>query len=103
VRSAAQCRGLRECGPHISRIERRRGSLAAMGKGRDGAVFQEMRREAVPQDMNAHPLVDTGGRARRTASGVRDVGLDRFVPERNFEVIAGKVLNLDGSQSCWFC
>jgi len=40
VRSAAQCCGLRACGPHISRIERRRGSLAAMGKARDGWVWR---------------------------------------------------------------
>lgn len=39
VMSAAQCFGSRECGPHISRIERRRGSLAAMGKARDAEAF----------------------------------------------------------------
>ena len=50
VRSAAQCCGLRECGPHISRIERRRGSLAAMGKGRDGAVWRRGRRAALHEN-----------------------------------------------------
>ena len=65
------------------RVARRRRQILVAEQNLDDAdvdaAFQEMRREAVPQDMNAHPLVDTGGRARRTASGVQDGGLDRFV------------------------
>jgi len=50
VRSAAQCCGLRECGPHISRIERRRGSLVAMGKSRAGGVWRRGRGATLPED-----------------------------------------------------
>ena len=50
VRSAAQCCGLRECGPHISRIERRRGSLSAMGKARDGGVWRRGRCRALHEN-----------------------------------------------------
>ena len=32
--------GLPESGPHISRIERRRGSLAAMGKARAAGIYR---------------------------------------------------------------
>src|ERR1700739_3151458 len=43
------------------------------------AALQEMRGEAVAQDVHAHALVDAGRGARRTAGGVQDGRLDRLV------------------------
>jgi hypothetical protein len=44
-----------------------------------GTALQEMRRKAVPQDMDAHPLADASRCARRTAGGVHGGLLDRLV------------------------
>lgn len=68
------------------RVARRRRQMLVAEQHLDDAnvdaALQEMRREAVPQDMDAHSLVDASRRTRRTAGGVQDGLPDRLVLSR---------------------